>query len=290
MNAMIKPYLMQIETTTACNAKCKMCPRDVATRSTHSERMETEVFWETVRQAHEELGVQIVLPFIDGEPLADPRMVDFVEGCATRWPKLEIGWYTNGSLLTEEKAIRLLKAGNIHNLNVSMQGGDKATYESTMGLPWERTVANMEKLLEINRSMGNPVNVRANMCVFGPTAASVDKFREKWEPLGAMICLGAFSNFGGLGNDKLGEEPWRRAERHVCDRGTRHMYVFWNGDVGQCCFDLIGSIIYGNVKTTKLPDIWASETAVQSRQAHWDLRVKDMPPICRACNAPKFHG
>lgn len=281
---------MQIETTTACNAKCKMCPREVATRSTHSERMDEDVFWSAIDQAHNELGVGMVLPFIDGEPLADSRMVGFVEGIATRYPKLTVGWYTNASLLTAEKAERLLSTRRIPEFNVSMQGGDKATYEATMGLPWERTIENVERLIEINNRMGKPSRIRANMCVFSPTSASAQAFKERWEAKGAMVCLGAFANFGGLGKDNEGEAPWRGKQRYVCDRGTKHLYVFWNGDMGQCCFDLVGSVAYGNLKHQRMADIVMTEKYQKMRAAHFAINVKEMPRICWECNACKFHG
>lgn len=284
------PDLLQIETTTACNATCLMCPRDVATRSTHSERMKEDVFWETVRQAHEEMGINLVVPFMDGEPLADSRMVDFVEGCAKRWPRLELGWFTNGSLLTEERATRLLKAGNIKRFNVSMQGGNKETYERTMGLPWERTVRNMERLLEINLSLGKPAEVIANMVVFGATSDSQREFQDRWRKLGATVCLSAFSNFGGLSKDDKGENPWKNTARKVCHRAVRHLYVFWNGDVGQCCYDLVGSAIYGNVERHTLREIWFNEKSTASRRAHYAIDESGMAPICQKCNAPRFQS
>lgn len=285
-----KPYQMQIETTTACNAECEMCPRDKATRSTHAERMEESIFFEAVRQAVEEMGVKIVLPFIDGEPLADSRIVGWVEAMAKRWPAIECGFYSNGSLMTPDKAERLLASGNIKILNISMQGGNKETYERVMKLPWERTVANVEKLLEINERLGKPVEIRTHMCVFSSTAASAPEFKARWESKGAKVCLGAYSNFGGLGSDDFGENPWLNTERKVCGRAVNHIYVFWNGDVGQCCFDLVGSIVYGNLKNQTLLDIWSSSAAMNARKAHYDIDVPNMPPICRNCNAPRFRG
>jgi len=290
MNIHPLPEMLQIETTTACNATCLMCPRDLATRSTHSEKMEEEVFWETVRQAHEDMGINTVVPFMDGEPLADSRMVGFVEGCARRWPKLELGWFTNGSLMSADKSERLLKAGNIKRFNVSMQGGNKETYERTMGLPWERTVTNMEKLLEINRSMGSPCTIVANMVVFGSTEKSEDEFRDRWGKLGAELCLSAFANYGGLTSDSKHESKWNLKPRQVCHRAVKHMYVFWNGDVGQCCFDLIGSAIYGNVKQNTLMEIWNNEKSMASRIAHYAIKEEEMAPICRKCNAPRFQS
>lgn len=291
----MRPNLMQIETTTLCNATCWMCPREKATRSNHKNRMDADVFKETVLQ-FEAMGGKIVLPFIDGEPLMDSRMVDFVEWIAAN-TKLTIGWYTNGELLTEEKARRLLSTRRIPWFNVSMQGGNKETLERNMGTSWDKTIENVERLIHINRELGSPSQIRANMCVGGPSIASVEDFKARWGKFDdVLICLGAYSNFGGLGKDDVGDAPWRGVKRQVCDRGTKHLYVFWDGEVGQCCFDLIGSIKYGNMRVDgkvpphRLYDIWDSPKARASRKAHWELRVKDMPPICHACTAPRFHG
>lgn len=291
-----RPYVLQIETTTVCNATCWMCPRDAGTRSNHKNRMDDEVFKTTILQ-FAEMGGQMVLPFIDGEPLADSRMIDFVEWIAAH-TTLIIGWYTNASLLTEERARRLLGTRRIPWFNVSMQGGNKETYEKNMGLEWERTIENVERLIAINRELGSPSQIRANMCVGGPSIASVQDFKDRWSKHeDVLICLGAYSNFGGLGKDEVGDAPWRGVKRNVCDRGTKHLYVFWDGEVGQCCFDLIGSIKYGNMRSgdgtipkNRLYDIWDSPKFRASRKAHWELRVKDMPPICHACSAPRFNG
>lgn len=277
--------LCQIETTTVCNARCRMCPRPLATRSTHSEFMAETTFWAAVEQAVE-VGVYQLVPFIDGEPLADKRIIDFVEQLSKRYPTLEVGWYTNGSLLTAEKSERLLKAGNIKDFNVSMQGGDKETYESTTGLPWERTISNVEKLLEINKALGSPVTVRANMCVFDATRASVPDFTKRWEAKGAKVCLGAFSNFGGLNKT----DEYAGKSRMVCTRAKDHLYIFWNGELGQCCFDLVPTVTYGNVTQQRISEIIQTPKYRAMQKAHRALDVAAMPLVCQACNSNKFQG
>lgn len=284
-----RPYLMQIETTTACNASCWMCPRDKATRSTHTNRMDTDVFKQTVLQ-FEAMGGKVVCPFIDGEPLMDNRMVDFVEWMAAE-TSLTCGWYTNAELLTEEKARRLLSTRRIPWFNVSMQGGNKETLERNMGTSWEKTIANVERLIEINRELGRPSQIRFNMCVGSKSIDSVQDFKDRWGKYDdCLICLGSYSNFGGLGSDEVGDAPWRGVKRQVCDRGTKHLYVFWNGDVGMCCFDLIASVIFGNVKEQSLYNVWDSPKARAVRKAHWNIDVKNMAPICWKCSASKFKG
>lgn len=279
--------LVQIETTTACPAECPMCPRDVHQRG-HGV-MPTELFWRAVEQSVA-CGARHVLPFINGDPLADKRMVDFVECMAKTYPEVAIGWYTNAYLLTEEKAERLLRAGNLHHFNVSMQGATKEVFESNMKLPFEPVIANVEKLIEVNNRLGRPAEIRANMCVFSKTQSDVEAFVQKWQPLGCTICLGAYSNFGGMAHDEIGERPWKNSPRLVCDRATHHAYIYWNGDVGQCCFDLLGSVVYGNLATQTLADVLNSDKHRAMREAHKRIDVAAMAPICKECNACKFHG
>lgn len=280
------PALVQIETTTACNAACKMCPRDIQKRGHGT--MPTKTFWSIVAQVYA-MGCRHILPFIDGDPLADKRICDFVEKMARDYPDVLVGWYTNGGLLTEDKALRLIKAGNIRHFNISMQGGDKVTYERTMGISWEETMKNVDRFLELHQQHGSPMEIRANMCVFSETKDSVEAFKQKWEGR-ATICLGAFSNFGGMRQDAFGEAPWKDKPRLVCDRALKHLYFYWDGTVGQCCFDLLGTVGYGNVGTQTITSIVETPKYQAMRQAHLDLDVLKMPPICRACNACKFHG
>lgn len=280
------PELIQIETTTACNAKCPMCPRNIQKRG-HG-RMDDAMLYSVVGQAYD-LGVRFMLPFIDGEPLADPRMVQFVGFLSKTYPDVVVGWYTNGSLLTEEKARQLLGFGNIKQFNVSMQGGTKEVYEANMGLPWERSIANVEMLLRVNEELGNPSEIRLNMCVFSKTSKTLDDFKRRWEGR-ATVCPGAFSNFGGMVRDDEGEEPWKDKPRLVCDRATKHIYVYWNCDVGQCCFDLLGSVTHGNLSQNSLREILDGPSHRLMREAHRALNVSGMPPICHDCNSCKFHG
>ena len=284
------PELMQIETTTACNATCWMCPRDMATRSTHANRMEERVFRKACREAAD-LGVTTILPFIDGEPLADPTILDKVEWLAAELPAVEVGWFTNGSLLTEERAIRLLSAGNIRTLNVSVQGWDVESYRKFQGLDWNITYPNIVRLCRLNEERGRPVRIQLQTCVGSEQRPHLDKIRALWGQLPVNLAPGTYTNFGGLSSaDPNMERMWDNVPRQPCKRALKHVYVFWDGTVGQCCFDLVASIKYGNVSTQTLREIWDSPLATRMRSAHERVSVSEMPLICRSCIAPKFRG
>ena len=249
--------------------------------------MSKELFWKVVDEAVE-LGVRHIVPFINGEPFADPRMPEFIEGIAKLYPGINVILYTNASLLTEEKARRVLAAGNVGAFNVSIQGGTREVMERNMGLNWDTVIDNVDRLIQLNEEYRTGKRIRVNMCVFSKTESTVHEFLTRWEAR-ADVCLGAFSNFGGMVHDEA-EKRTKEFKRKQCARALNHLYVFWNGDVGQCCFDLLGSVVHGNMAGRKLVDVLNDESYRKMRRAHLELDVPAMPKICHECNACSFGG
>lgn len=279
--------LIQIETSTACNAKCLMCPRDQQTRP-HGV-MDESLFWKIVEEA-KELGIRKLLPFIDGEPFADPRMPRFIGRLSSDFPEIDVCIYTNGSLLDDDKIASMLESRNLTQLNVSIQGGDKETYERVTGLNWDVTTRNVERLIEANNRMESPKTIRMNMCIFSETKDSEAEFRRRWDRENVIICTGAFSNFGGIASGDESEHVWIDKPRRACDRAIEHVYVFWNGDVGQCCFDLKQTVTYGNLQDSSLREIIRSDKYQSMMESHRQIDVSGMPEICHKCNSNKFNG
>jgi sulfatase maturation enzyme AslB (radical SAM superfamily) len=249
--------------------------------------MSKELFWRVANEAVG-LGVRHIVPFINGEPFADSRMPEFVEGLAQLYPDVNVILYTNASLLTEEKARRVLAAGNVGAFNISIQGGSKEVMERNMGLDWDVVMENVDRLIRLNEEYKTGRRIRVNMCVFSKTADTVAAFVARWEPV-ADVCLGAFSNFGGMASDAYAILT-NHMQRKPCARALNHLYVYWNGDVGQCCFDLLGSTVHGNVTDRSLADVISDVSWQYMRKAHLAMDVPNMPQICHACNACKFGG
>lgn len=92
----------QIELTGRCNAACDYCP--------HSERDSLgHMSWETYRQALFAAKNRVIGLHHFGEPLLHPDVFDMVEFAASRG--YEVGFSTNGELLTQEKLDHLAQAG-----------------------------------------------------------------------------------------------------------------------------------------------------------------------------------
>lgn len=119
------PADLQVEVTGACNLRCRMCL--VSYRPPLSKSRGALAY-------EEYLALLDALPQLRrltlqglGEPLLGPHIFDMVEQASVRG--IEVGFNTNGMLLTRDRAERLVAAG-LDWLHVSLDGATAATYEA----------------------------------------------------------------------------------------------------------------------------------------------------------------
>lgn len=116
--------LLQVESALACNIRCIMCPwKDFRAQAQHRGIMPAEI-WDAIRPCLRQ--VQSVDFTGGGEPLLQPLLAQWTEDAKSAG--CETGILTNGLLLTEEIAERLVSAG-LDWICVSIDGADKAEYE-----------------------------------------------------------------------------------------------------------------------------------------------------------------
>lgn len=139
------PREIQVEVTAACNLRCHMC---LVRYRPPIDRLRGSLSLERFR------AIIDPLPSVDkvtlqglGEPLLVPDLVDMVRLAASRGAR--VGFNSNGTLLTREKATRLIDAG-LTWLHVSLDGATAATHESIRdGANFERIVRNVAALMEL---------------------------------------------------------------------------------------------------------------------------------------------
>lgn len=260
---------IQFETTTACNARCTMCPLPTMQRTRG--RMSEALFHKIVHDGLE-MGVRHFIPFLNGEPLVDPRFFAWMDYMAERDIITTI--FTNVSLLTAEKAQRLAQYTNINEVVLSFHGGTKEAYERVMGLDYDDCKAKTEHFLSIA-----PYPVKVYMTEFEDNAGTRAAFRATW---GDHAFIGAYFNWAG-------DRPSALAARHLqspkpCARVLGQMTIMWDGRVNLCCMDIEGRVVLGNANTQHLRDIWENNQAMRNRHKALDF---DMP-LCKTCNVNRY--
>jgi len=141
-----KPFDIQLETTTKCNLACIMCSR----QKYHGAGKHLE------HPVLERVQAELV-PYAQnfcissfGEPLLYPDIGRLLE-VARRFPRLELGMFTN-LLLVDEDWARQIVDSRVAYLNVSIDGATCKTYEKVRrGGKWKRLIEALQTLNRIKR-------------------------------------------------------------------------------------------------------------------------------------------
>lgn len=241
---------IDLEVTSHCNAACVMCPRQF----TRSEGfMKPDVFYRIAEKLIQS-DIQIVNFCGYGELLVNKYIFDYVRYFAQNGKITMLR--TNGSLLTEDAAQKLITAG-MHTINVSVHGITKETYERVMwGLCFESIIKNLEALRRLAegyslRLIINAVNILTN-------AKEVPDMEKFWRSRG-------FENFelnpchsrgGALSDQSVYHETCIRLWEGNCPVFPFVTYVAWNGDVLACCQDaVVGVTRMGSLIETSFSEI-----------------------------------
>jgi MoaA/NifB/PqqE/SkfB family radical SAM enzyme len=139
-----------VEASFLCNLECRMCPRLL---EGHKEGLMPVERFQRLVPLMRHLDAVILTGY--GEPLLHPHLDEFVaivRSCGSS-PRLS----TNGTILSSEKALKLLDAG-LDNLQVSIDAGTKETFEQIrVGANWERVLRNSENFHRLLRGRGHAV-------------------------------------------------------------------------------------------------------------------------------------
>src|SRR5262249_39662245 len=111
------PYCLQVEITSSCNLKCKMCRLTLGETITSLQpaHME-EVVWHRVLEAARRAAVVWVIGY--GEPTLNPRFLQMLQDLDRLG--VAIVFATNGISLRQELVAQLAKLRHLAHVNVSI--------------------------------------------------------------------------------------------------------------------------------------------------------------------------
>jgi MoaA/NifB/PqqE/SkfB family radical SAM enzyme len=278
-------YVVDMEVTNRCNAKCHFCPRD---RTPHQGLMPPEVF-ETGLQRAMDFRAAIAQPAGDdvrvslcglGEPLLNRHVVDYCR--QARAEGFSVVMSSNGSLLDERRSAALLEAGLQHILiNVGEEGDD---YEAVYHLPFERT---LENVLRFNEMSAGACEVTMVIVDHRGNPDHVARMTKYWSDRGISQALTyQIMNRGGslfvehmqYGTYREQAEALARLEGELggalCPAPFLYLFVGYDGQYYLCCSDWEKQTPLGSVFDKSFMDV---------AQAKLDLVVsRDL--VCRTCN------
>lgn len=270
---MYKPKLLRIELTNRCNAKCKMCWTQYMSRT--SEDMEFQLYKKIVDSCP---SLTQVRPQGFGEPLLYPRIVEVID-YATR-KRLKTVLYTNVSLLDQEMAEGLLKAG-LSQIVFSVDSCDKDVFESLrVGLKWETVLENIETFQKLRdkgryktRTKLRPTVTKESKPMMKKTIRFFKKRVDIVHPVGETYVYP---------HDVLVKKRWVSGNPFNCSNVVQHLTVNSNGDVILCTKDYHSEYIVGNLYNSDVMEVYNNEAFNRIRRAiSSGIRY---PNLCEKCS------
>lgn len=132
------PWTILIDPTSACNLNCTGC---WAGKYNKSDTLDFETIDRIIEEA-KDLGIYFFV-LSGGEPTVYPRLFDIFE----KHDDCGFMMYTNGTLIDDEMADKMLEVGNVSPA-ISLEGGREATDERRGEGVFDKVMAAMDRLRE----------------------------------------------------------------------------------------------------------------------------------------------
>ena len=276
------PLRAQIQTRTACNARCAFCPNTTVGDDLSQGTMD----WELFTKIADELTshpMDEIHPFLMNEPLWDKELPKKIRYLADRkHPKTQLKINTNASFLTKETAEALIDSG-LNKLNVSFHGVRPEVYEFNMGnlkfTPLLRNVLRFKEM--IDKHPGPKPRLRITMVKTKDIVEDRERIREFWK----QHDIGC--NFRPLGNRNSKEVEmkginWDQWHPYTwCKRPFTQIYILFNGDCVLCCCDWNRTTTLGNLRHNSIEEVWNGPAYRRVRDQFLNKDREDL--LCGTC-------
>ncbi|MDO8647802.1 MAG: radical SAM protein [Candidatus Diapherotrites archaeon] len=308
------PFTIQIDLTTNCNLKCKMCEH---------------TYW---KEKNRNLSLKEFKKIIDnipsaalvnltgrGENLMNPEIFKMIEYAKSK--NIYVWFNDNMTLMHEANAKKVIDLG-LDCIAISFDGATKKTYEHIRnGANFEKTIKNIKRLQELKKEAGTTKpELFLVMIVMKENYKEMPRFVElaKELEIPEIVFAGALT-FKGSKAKSLKENPKKELEEinrktqekadelgikitlplhepkafapKDCSYPWTTAYIDCYGNVIPCCFStqrndskMHKESILGNAISQKFAEVWNSEKYIGFRKK---LLSKDPPLICKTCERIK---
>jgi hypothetical protein len=247
------PIGIIIDIHNLCNAKCTICPYTKLHKRIPQGVMSWELYTKIIEDYHhlmEKYAFKGKLTYCQmGEPFVSKDIGKWVKYAIDR--NIEVYFNTNASLLTPSTVNSLIQAGYDGLFNISFHGITKDVYEGITGLNYEKTIKNIEYLLQKYPSK----HILINAVNYKWPKGEKQKVLKYWSKRNISVTISKpLSRSGLMGNIKV--PPKKRIAGCETERILFEMVISFNGDVLLCCHDMAKEVLLGNMNNSTIYEVW----------------------------------
>lgn len=285
-----RPRVLSIETTNRCNLNCPFCLVGMQEDQESVAHDDLPRPWgamdlklcEKIADDANAFGIEKMQLHFQGEPLMHKQFVDFIKiskrfGLATQV-------FTNGLLLNEERSREIVRAG-LDVMRFSVDGATQEIYQlNRVGGRFEQVYENMAALVRIVKEEKSSMELMWQFIAMRNNEHEIETARKMAKKIGIPFFVKTFAE-SVPESAPLNPKYRRQLHPKPCQDIYRSIFVYWNGDVVPCCYDLAGKEIMGNLAQNSLQEIWEGEKyrTFRGRADHAALRPQDEPALCKSC-------
>ncbi len=138
------PYSLQVEITSNCNLRCKMCPLSTTgTLSSITPGHMQDVIWQDLLPMARKVGQVMIAGF--GEPLVHKGCLPLIRQLDAEGIAVSI--VTNGMAITPRTAAELAAIKGLFHINVSIDSPDPAAYYAIRGADVNKALGGLRNLM-----------------------------------------------------------------------------------------------------------------------------------------------
>jgi len=239
-----RPSEVYLETTSACNLNCVMCPTQRASVKAFKPDgyMDFRLFCRLVDQIGEMTPAPRLWLHKDGEPLLHPRIVEMIEYASVRVPHVVL--VTNGTLLNGKMTAAILET-RLHEVRFSLEGSNKETYSTVRrqtsnnphriagnGVGYNKVVENIVRFCELKKAKGKETpRVGIQMVEFEPTRAEIDTAVPFWSEVADFVRVIPLFSWSGTVSVQKEMPPFR----YPCEHLWESQVISSDGTMVPCC-------------------------------------------------------
>jgi MoaA/NifB/PqqE/SkfB family radical SAM enzyme len=284
-----------IETSSICNLGCKFCAYDK--KSSPRVNMSNEMFYETVSQAIDMGFCEFSLTPTTGDIFMDKNAFEKFD-YLDEHPKVKgYHFFTNLTLLDENKINRMLSLKKLSRLTVSVYGHNEETFISITGAnqnAYKKLLSNLDLLLACKDRWSFGVSIGFRSTFDAPKEQSdLTEMMKRYKQAGVGVhsSHGVFNNWGGyISQDDVANlnmtilSPKLVYKLGACVKLFDGVQVMASGIVNACsCRDVDATLRIGDISQKPLKEIISRENPEYMKLIE-EQQTGEFRPICYDCD------
>jgi radical SAM protein with 4Fe4S-binding SPASM domain len=289
------PLHLDFALNETCNIKCHFCPYTLPVGERGFEPAQnnvgggislakfTKIIKDGVLRGLSSIGTNSI-----GEPLLRKDLEDYFK-IAKDLGVIDLILYTNAHRLTYERSISLIRSG-ITWINISIGATTKETYESMRdGADFNLVINNALGFIAAKKALSSALPiVRVSFVNTSQNNSELEDFIKFWQDKADVVGIQSLINFHK--NTKYSErfkknfyfeiENEGNAVRPLCSQPFQRLMIRSNGDLTPCCRFLGLNLVFGNIYTDSIHEVFNSRAMKTFRG---NLNTINCADSCKKC-------